>query len=470
MVFSSFTFLFYFLPVFLLLYFLAPTTWKNAVLFAASLFFYWYGVREHPVYLFLMLLSILVNGIAARCMMRCKGERGRKICLAAGMLWNLGCLFVFKYVDFVSDNLNLLFGRMGVEMRLPVLHLVLPIGISFYTFQISSYLIDVYLGRVAAEYSFLTLGTYLCMFPQLIAGPIVTYSQIRSRMWVRAVSYENVEEGLREFTIGLALKVLIANRVGNLWTQVNAIGFESISCPLAWLGIAAFTFQIYFDFYGYSLMAKGLGRMMGFDFPDNFRNPYLSRSMTEFWRRWHMTLGGWFREYVYIPLGGNRKHQVRNLFLVWMLTGLWHGAAWNFVLWGFFLFTLIMLEKWGLKKVLEGLPVLGHLYMLLVIPLSWLLFAVTDMGQFAVYLSRLFPFFERSGSGVTVFAGDFLKYGRIYFWPLLAALLCCSGVPRKLYDAGKDTLAATAGLVVLFWACVYCMYLGLDDPFLYYQF
>lgn len=470
MVFSSFTFLFYFLPVFLLLYFLAPIAWKNAVLFAASLFFYLYGVREHPVYLLLMLLSILVNGVAARCMMRCKGERGRRICLAAGMVWNLGCLFVFKYLDFLSDNLNLLFDRTGVDMRLPVLHLVLPIGISFYTFQISSYLIDVYRGQVAAEYSFLTLGTYLCMFPQLIAGPIVTYSQIRSQMWVRVISYGNVEEGLREFTIGLALKVLIANRVGNLWTQVNAIGFESISCPLAWMGIAAFTFQIYFDFYGYSLMAKGLGRIMGFEFPDNFKNPYLSRSMTEFWRRWHMTLGGWFREYVYIPLGGNRKHQMRNLFLVWMLTGLWHGADWNFVLWGLFLFMLLMLEKWGLKKVLDGLPLLGHLYMLFVIPLSWLLFAVTDMGQLAVYLGRLFPFFQRADSSVTVFAGDFLKYGRVYFWPLLASLLCCTGVPRKLYDARKDTLTATAGLVVLFWACVYCMYLGLDDPFLYYQF
>lgn len=327
---------------------------------------------------------------------------------------------------------------------------------------------DVYREKVPAERSLLTLGTYLCMFPQLIAGPIVTYSEVRIQMRSREHSFRNLENGLREFTIGLILKVLIANRVGNLWTQVNSIGYESISCPLAWLGIAAYTFQIYFDFYGYSLMAKGLGRMMGFDFPDNFQDPYLSRSMTEFWRRWHMTLGSWFREYVYIPLGGNRCHLYRNLFLVWMLTGLWHGANWNFVLWGFFLFLLLTAEKCGLKKLLDRVPALGHLYMLLIIPLSWLLFAVTDLMQFAVYLGRLFPFFAQTGS--TVFRGDFVKYGSAYFWPLAAALLCCTGIPRKIYEAKKYTLTATFVLVLLFWACVYCMYLGLDDPFLYYQF
>ena len=468
MVFSSLTFLFCFLPAFLLLYFLVPVSWKNGILFAASLFFYFYGVREHPFYLLLMLLSVLVNYGAARGMAACRRKKGRIRWLTAGMTWNIGCLFVFKYLDFLSGNMNVLMEKASLGIQIPYFRLVLPVGISFYTFQISSYLIDVYRRKVRAEHSLLILGTYLCMFPQLIAGPIVTYSQVNRQLKSRVHSFGNLEEGLREFTIGLVLKVLIANRVGNLWNQVNAIGFDSISCPLAWLGIAAYTFQIYFDFYGYSLMAKGLGTMMGFDFPDNFRNPYLACSMTDFWRRWHMTLGGWFREYVYIPLGGGRQHRYRNLFLVWMLTGLWHGASWNFILWGLALFLLLAVEKRGLLKVLERWPLLGHLYMMLVIPLSWLLFAVKGLGAFAVYLGRLFPFFGQAGG--TVFQGDFIKYGCAYGIPLAAAVLCCTGMPRKLYEAKKYTFAVTFGLILLFWGCVYCMYLGLDDPFLYYQF
>lgn len=468
MVFSSFTFVFYFLPVFLAVYFLAPRAWKNAVILAASLIFYYYGVREHPAYVLLMLISILVNYLAARCVARSRGKGRKKVWLVLGLAWNLGSLFVFKYLDFISGNINRILGRLDVETRLPFAELVLPIGISFYTFQISSYLIDVYWERVKAERSLLTLGTYLCMFPQLIAGPIVTYNQVQEQLKSREHSLRNLEEGLREFTIGLALKVLIANRVGGVWSQVNAIGFESISCPLAWLGIVAYTFQIYFDFYGYSLMAKGLGRIMGFEFPDNFRNPYLSRSMTEFWRRWHITLGSWFREYVYIPLGGNRKWVIRNLFLVWILTGLWHGASWNFVLWGFSIFVIISIEKLGWKKVLDRVPVLGHLYMILLIPLSWLIFAVVDLQQLWMYLSRLFPFFGQTGEAV--FYGDFLKYGIACFWPLAGGLLCCTGLPRKFYEAKKYSFPVTFGLVVLFWMCVYCMYLGMDDPFLYYQF
>lgn len=469
MVFSSFTFLFYFLPVFLIFYFLAPSSWKNAVIFIASLVFYYYGVKEYPFYLVLMLISVFVNYMAARFMARCRSRRKRGMWLAAGLVWNLGCLFVFKYMGFLTENINRLSESLGTGVRLPGVQLVLPIGISFYTFQISSYLIDVYRKSVRAERSFLTLGTYLCMFPQLIAGPIVTYSHVQEQLQERVHSFRNLEDGLREFTIGLSLKVLIANQVGNLWTQVNSIGYESISCPLAWLGILAYTFQIYFDFYGYSLMAKGLGGIMGFDFPDNFHNPYLSRSMTEFWRRWHMTLGGWFREYVYISLGGNRSHTCRNLFLVWMLTGLWHGAGWNFVLWGFSVFVLILVEKkCGFLKILDRIPLLGHLYMFLVIPLSWLVFAVPDMGQIGIYLCRLFPFLRQTGEAV--FHGDFVKYGTAYLGSMTAALLCCTGIPRKLYEAKKYTFPVTCGLVVLFWWCVYCMYLGLDDPFLYYQF
>lgn len=468
MVFSSLTFIFYFLPIFLLVYFLAPAVLKNLVIFAASLVFYYYGVKDRPAYLILMLISLAVNYLAARRMDQSGEQAGRRCWLIFGMSWNLGCLFVFKYLDFVISNVNGVIQQAGGTVHIPYTRLILPIGISFYTFQISSYLIDVYRRKIRSEKSVLTLGTYLCMFPQLIAGPIVTYEQVRNQLRKRVHSMKNMEEGLRLFTIGLASKVLIANRVGNLWTQVNTIGFESISTPLAWLGIAAYSFQIYFDFYGYSLMAKGLGRIMGFYFPDNFRDPYLACSMTDFWRRWHITLGSWFREYVYIPLGGNRRWELRNLFLVWMLTGIWHGAGWNYILWGLFLFLLIVVEKGGFKKLLDGVPILGHIYMCLVIPLSWLLFAVNDLGQIKIYLYKLFPFLGQTSAAV--FQGDFIKYGKAYIWALAAALLCCTGIPRKLYEANKYRFVTALLLVILFWSCVYCMYLGLDDPFLYYQF
>lgn len=468
MVFSSLTFLFYFFPAFFLLYFLSPNSCKNLVIFIGSLVFYFYGVMENPAYLGLILLSVFVNFFVSQGMDKRHRQRVRKRWFYTGMIYNFGMLFVFKYLDFVIGNLNRVIGWIDVDYVLPYAELVLPIGISFYTFQISSYLFDVYLRKIPVERSILKLGTYLCMFPQLIAGPIITYSQVREQLADRKHSFAGWEKGIREFTVGLALKVLIANRVGGLWTQVGTIGYESISTPLAWLGIIAFSFQIYFDFYGYSLMAKGLGEIMGFTFPDNFNDPYLSKSMTEFWRRWHITLGSWFREYVYIPLGGNRKHHYLNLLIVWMFTGLWHGAGWNYVLWGMFCFLLILIEKAGFAKILNKVPVLGHLYMVLVIPLSWLLFAVPDLGQIGVYLSRLFPF--AGGSQVAVYAGDFVKYLTSHAWSLGAALICCSGLPKKLYAKKNKSIWMTLLLVILFWLCVYSMYIGLDDPFLYYQF
>lgn len=468
MVFSSFTFLFYFFPAFFLLYFLTPNSGKNPVIFIGSIVFYFYGVMETPIYVGLMLLTLLVNFMVSQKMDKRHQEKIRRRWLFIGMFYNFGMLFVFKYLDFVTVNLNRVFKWADTGIELPYANLVLPIGISFYTFQISSYLFDVYKEKIPVERSVLKLGTYLCMFPQLIAGPIITYSEVREQLTERKHTFSGWENGIREFTIGLSLKVLIANRVGGLWTQVGTIGYESISTPLAWLGIVAFSLQIYFDFYGYSLMAKGLGEIMGFTFPDNFRNPYLAGTMTEFFRRWHITLSSWFKEYIYIPLGGNRKHQYRNLLVVWLCTGLWHGAGWNYVLWGLFCFLLISLEKAWYGKVLEKIPALGHLYMLFVIPLSWLLFAVTDMGQIGVYLSRLFPF--AGDTGAVVYAGDFMKYLQAHAWSLGAALLCCSGLPRKIYDAKKKSWWVTLVLVVLFWLCVYSMYMGLDDPFLYYQF
>lgn len=471
MVFSSIAFIMYFMPVFFLVYYILPASYKNAWLFLASLGFYYYGVRGNPGYLLLMIMSVVVNFVAGKLIEAQKTKRARKAWLVVGIVYDLGWLILFKYLGFLIENLNALFGAMHVKVQLETWNLILPIGISFYTFQIISYLVDVYRRETKAEKSLVSLGTYLCMFPQLIAGPIVNYHLIQEQLHKRKHSMEKVESGLKVFALGLAYKVLLANRVGHLWTEVTAIGYESISTPLAWMSIVAYSLQLYFDFYGYSLMAIGLGRMMGFDFPQNFNNPYMAVSMTDFWRRWHMTLGGWFREYVYIPLGGNRggfAKTVRNMFVVWLLTGLWHGASWNFVLWGFLLFVLLFVEKAGLGKVLERHKALGHIYMILWIPLSWLVFVITDLSQLGIYLQKLFPFF--GSTGTVLFQGDYLKYGKTYGIYLVLGILFATGVQEKLLKKNKNRLWVILLLLALFWASVYCMYLGMDDPFLYFRF
>ena len=471
MVFSSIAFIMYFMPVFFLVYYILPASYKNAWLFLASLGFYYYGVRGNPGYLLLMIMSVVVNFVAGKLIGAQKTKRARKAWLVVGIVYDLGWLILFKYLGFLIENLNALFGAMHVKVQLETWNLILPIGISFYTFQIISYLVDVYRRETKAEKSLVSLGTYLCMFPQLIAGPIVNYHLIQEQLHKRKHSMEKVESGLKVFALGLAYKVLLANRVGHLWTEVTAIGYESISTPLAWMSIVAYSLQLYFDFYGYSLMAIGLGRMMGFDFPQNFNNPYMAVSMTDFWRRWHMTLGGWFREYVYIPLGGNRggfAKTVRNMFVVWLLTGLWHGASWNFVLWGLLLFVLLFVEKAGLGKVLERHKALGHIYMILWIPLSWLVFVITDLSQLGIYLQKLFPFF--GSTGTVLFQGDYLKYGKTYGVYLVLGILFATGVQEKLLKKNKNRLWVILLLLALFWASVYCMYLGMDDPFLYFRF
>lgn len=471
MVFSSIAFIMYFMPVFFLVYYILPASYKNAWLFLASLGFYYYGVRGNPGYLLLMIMSVVVNFVAGKLIEAQKTKRARKAWLVVGIVYDLGWLILFKYLGFLIENLNALFGAMHVKVQLETWNLILPIGISFYTFQIISYLVDVYRRETKAEKSLISLGTYLCMFPQLIAGPIVNYHLIQEQLHKRRHSMEKVESGLKVFALGLAYKVLLANRVGHLWTEVTAIGYESISTPLAWMSIVAYSLQLYFDFYGYSLMAIGLGRMMGFDFPQNFNNPYMAVSMTDFWRRWHMTLGGWFREYVYIPLGGNRggfAKTVRNMFVVWLLTGLWHGASWNFVLWGLLLFVLLFVEKAGLGKVLERHKALGHIYMILWIPLSWLVFVITDLSQLGIYLQKLFPFFGNAGT--VLFQGDYLKYGKTYGIYLVLGILFATGVQEKLLKKNKNRLWVILLLLALFWASVYCMYLGMDDPFLYFRF
>lgn len=472
MVFSSFDFIFRFLPVFLFLYYVCPAGWRNLCLFLGSLVFYFYGVKDTPLYFALFVVSIAVNfWVGALIGRRIRGP-WRKRWLIVGVVYNLFWLGLFKYAGFFAENINAVLGMCGVSGRIPVPGFSLPIGISFYTFQAISYLADVYRKDVRHEKLLVNFGMYISMFPQLIAGPIVTYSSIQEQIRSRFSTPGKIENGLREFTIGLGLKVLIANRVGGLWSQVGAIGYESISTPLAWLGLAAFSLQIYFDFYGYSLMAKGLGQMLGFDLPDNFSHPYMALSMTEFWRRWHMTLGQWFRDYVYIPLGGNRKGRLstfRNMFIVWMLTGFWHGASWNFVLWGLILFVLLSIEKLGLLPVLERWRPLGHVYMFFAIMLTWLVFALTDLGQLSIYAGRLFPFLENR-TDLIYYAGDFAKYGRQYAVSLVAGLIFMTDWPRRIYDRYRESLWTAAILLAVFWGCVYCMKIGMDDPFLYFRF
>lgn len=448
MVFSSLEFIFIFLPLFFGCYFIAPDYMKNYVLFLGSLCFYAVGTIRHPGHFIIFAVSILMDYSMGILMEEL--PRQKKMFLTVGVVFHLSSLFVFKYSG---------------------LNLTLPIGISFYTFQGISYMGDVYKGTVKAEKSLLRYGVYISMFEQLIAGPIVTYSQVQRELAHRRIKASAVWKGITLFVLGLGLKVLLANPIGKLWADAGAIGFESISTPLAWMAVIAFSFQIYFDFFGYSLMAMGLGRMLGFRLPKNFCFPYMSSSMTEFWRRWHITLGAWFREYVYIPLGGNRNGKlanIRNLFVVWTLTGIWHGAGYNFVLWGFVLFILITLEKFVIGRYLEGLPFLGHLYMMLLIPLTWAIFAVEDIGQLGLFFSRLFPFF---GQGAwTVFRYDYLKYLELYFPFFIAGFIFSTRIPFRAFDRIKNPAVMRGALVLIFAACVYCMYRGMNDPFLYFRF
>ncbi len=468
MVFSSLPFLFVFLPAFFLCYGLAPTRWKNLLLFGGSVAFYAYGALETPLYIALLLVTIGVNWLVGLHL--APGRPRRKLWLIVGLIYDFFWLLLFKYAGFFFDNGAALWNFATGDTVSRSWSLILPIGISFYTFQIASYLIDVYWEKVEPARSFVDLGAYLCMFPQLIAGPIVQYNQVAAQLKSRSTSLADIDEGLRIFVLGLGSKVLLANRIGALWSDAQAAGFDSLSTPAAWMAAAAFSFQLYFDFYGYSLMAVGLGRIMGFDLPENFRDPYQSVSMTEFWRRWHMTLGSWFREYVYIPLGGNRVSKakvIRNLLIVWLLTGFWHGASWNFLLWGLLLFILLTVERAGLRAFFERHRWLGHLYMLLAIPLSWMLFAITDFSQLGVFFSRLFPL---DGQIWGIFAGDWLEFGQVYGHWLALCLLFCTPLPKKLWAKVKTTPVAILFLLAVFWAAVYCLYMGMNDPFLYFRF
>ncbi|RPF48675.1 alginate O-acetyltransferase complex protein AlgI [Hydrogenoanaerobacterium saccharovorans] len=458
MVFSSILFLFRFMPIAFLLYYITPQKLKNLVILLLSLAFYSWG---EPKYFPIMIASILCDYFASKGIEHNRDKKWVcKLFLMFSIVFNIGMLMFFKYTNFFIENFN---AATGLSIQL--LKLTLPLGISFYTFQTLSYTIDVYRGDVKAENNIIDFGAFVCLFPQLIAGPIVKYTDINRELKTRKVNLDQIQEGIKWFIFGLGKKVLIANNIGSLWDEVQRLGFANISTPLAWLGILAFSLQIYFDFSGYSLMAIGLGKMLGFDFPQNFNFPYISRSMTEFWRRWHMTLGSWFREYLYIPLGGNRKGKIRmylNLFIVWAATGFWHGANWNFLLWGILFAVLLILEKAWLLKYLERGKVWPHIYVIFLLLLSWALFAITDLSQLSIFLQKLFSF----DGGI-----DWIYYLRSYFVTIFAAILLSMPLVEKFYNKVEELEWANIALLALILiTSVAYLVDATYNPFLYFRF
>ena len=466
MVFASVPFLFVFLPAVLAAYFLCPRRWHNAVLLVFSLFFYAWG---EPVYILLMLSSITVSFLAGRALGRAHTPARRRAVLSASVAYHLLTLGFFKYADFLIGTVNSLFG-----LSLPLLSLPLPIGISFYTFQTLSYIVDVYRGVCAPQRRWDWLAMYVSLFPQLIAGPIVRYQTVEQQIAHRTVSRAQCAEGVRRFTVGLVKKVLLANSIGLVFTQILGNGALPQSVLAAWVAVAAYTFQIYFDFAGYSDMAIGLGKLFGFTFEENFNLPYLSRSITEFWRRWHISLGTWFRDYVYIPLGGNRcgwGRQLFNIAVVWLLTGLWHGASWNFVLWGAYYAVLLMVEKLGLLRVLARLPrMLQHAYALFFIVVGWALFACTEPGQLSGVFGALFGL-----SGVPLYDASslFLLKNNVLLWLLLVFASTASFARLHTHLLSRHWYAEVLcplGLAAALLACTAFIVSGSFNPFLYFRF
>ena len=473
MLFSSLEFIFRFLPVFMLIYLLVPAKYRNVVLLVGSLVFY--GVGE-PYFVLLLVFSVLINYALSRYMFweprspqqnrKKKSARRRKVALAASLVIDFGFLFVFKYWDFAAGTVNSIVGWNIA----PLLALVLPLGISFYTFQMVSYQIDRYRGTIQEPADFVSFAAYVSMFPQLIAGPIVRYDEVADRMKSRKIGVRSLENGLKLFTFGLGLKVLLANQIGTLWNTIMTAGAGNLHASVAWLGAAAYSFQIYFDFWGYSVMAMGLGRMLGFRLPRNFDSPYASRSISEFWRRWHITLGRWFREYLYFPLGGSRKGKLRtvfNLFVVWACTGLWHGADWNFLLWGMIFFVILTVEKNSYGKRLERSRVLGHIYTLILIPITWVVFAITDMSQLSAYLGNMFGMYRETA---LVGTQQFVRYLKEYWALLIACIVFATPFPAKLYNKFRDRWFNVVFLLIIFWFSVYEIMVGNNNPFLYFRF
>lgn len=469
MFFSSITFLFAFLPVILLAYYVTPKIIKNLILLIFSLFFYAWG---EPKYIIIMIVSIIIGYIMGILIEKAKINNKTKLAknyLVLDVVINVGILFYYKYIGFATENLNKI---PAIDMK--IIDIALPIGISFYTFQILSYAIDVYMGKAKAQRNIISLGTYITLFPQLIAGPIVRYETIAQQLEDRRESIDKFGEGAKRFIIGLAKKVLIANTASEIFENLSVLSQSENSIILSWICAIAFSLRIYFDFAGYSDMAIGLGRMFGFEFLENFNYPYISKSITEFWRRWHISLSTWFRDYVYIPMGGNRcgkAKTLRNVFVVWLLTGIWHGAAWNFLIWGLYYFVLLMAEKMWIGKVLDKTPsILSRLYALFFVNLGWVIFAYDDLGKLKTVFTNMFGFGDlKVINDLTIFT--ILSYGLFF----LIAFIAATPVPKKIWCkmADKTKVMDILEVVFLFGALLLSTaFLASDafNPFLYFRF
>lgn len=466
LLFSSIPFLYHFLPVVLLLYYLAPYKLKNTVILISSLAFYAFG---EPRFVLIMILNILLGYIFGILIEAFHQRKWDKLFLGLSLCTSLGMLGYFKYADFFILNFNRLTG-----LDIPLLRIALPVGISFYTFQLLSYTIDVYRGRVKAQKNFILLATYIASFPQLIAGPIVRYADIEPQLTKRVYSIDKLALGIRRFVLGLSKKVLLANSLGELCEIFKAS--KDLSILFFWLYAVSFTLHIYFDFSGYSDMAIGLGKMLGFDFPENFNYPYISSSITQFWRRWHISLGSWFRDYLYIPLGGNRVSSSKwlfNIFLVWFATGLWHGASWNFILWGLLYGLLLVIEKQELYRLLERSKIGSHIYVMLFVTLGFVLFNAADLKEAATDLGAMFGL-----KGYPLFSAEFWYYLRSYSVTLIISALAATPLFSKLvaslnnrkYGALLTKIAEPVLLVALLLVNTAYLVDGSFNPFLYFRF
>lgn len=472
MVFSNLFFIYLFLPLNLILYYAVPNkTWKNVVLLLFSLFFYSWG---EPVWVFLLMLTAFLDYTWAKCIeyFNLTGQqRRKKMALIASLVFDLGMLGVFKYSGFVVENINLLTG-----LSLPVPQIALPIGISFYTFQTISYVLDVYRGQVTAQKRYYKYLMYLSSYHQLVAGPIVRYSDVAAEIENRTVSAQDFSEGITRFCLGLTKKVVVANVAGSLAGNYLDADLASLSVAGAWFGVLLYTLQIYYDFSAYSDMAIGLGRMFGFHYHQNFNYPYIAKSVTEFWRRWHISLSSFFRDYVYIPLGGKYRHQIFNICVVWFLTGLWHGASWNFILWGVFYGALLIVEKLGLLKVLEKIPsVFSHLYLLFLTLIGWTIFYTTDLGKLGGYFGVMFGLSGNALSDPQLS----ITFMNNLFW-LIAAVLFCMPITQlvKRWAQAQRSEGVRAGIsivnaimnVMLLFVCTAMLVGDSYNPFLYFRF
>lgn len=465
MIFSSITFLYFFLPAVILLYFLVPSKVKNSVIFLASVIFYAWGEKLLAL---LFVASILFGWLMGLLIEKKQNTPWSKVFLIFAVIADLGILFYFKYTDFFIQSFNSAF-----RISIPLLKIALPIGISFYTFQLLSYEVDVYRGTVKAQKNFIDFATYVAMFPQLIAGPIVRYSDIETQLKSRTHSLEKAGQGIRRFIIGFSKKIFIANALGELTTFFRSS--NDLSILYYWLYAISYMLQIYYDFSGYSDMAIGLGKLFGFEFMENFDYPYISKSITEFWRRWHISLGSWFRDYVYIPLGGNRKgifRQLINITIVWMLTGFWHGAAWNFILWGLFYAILLILEKLFLKKFIDKVPILGHIYVLIFVMLGFVLFNASSLQQTISDIAGLFAFAK-----LPLISFEAIYYLKSYALIIILGILGSTPIVKNL---ANKLMTSKAGNYLAFFEPVLLITLfilgtaflvdGSFNPFLYFRF